>query len=64
MEVSQEEVGKGREQSGITYSGLIIACEEPGQWKLALELFMEIAGKGCTPNTAIFDSLITAVCPG
>ena len=38
--------------------------EQAGQWELALELFNEMAGEGCVPNTVTFNSLITACAQG
>ena len=60
------QVQKGLDRNVITYSSLISASDRAGRWQLALDLLNEMRRERdrITPNTAIFNSLMSACAQG
>eukprot|EP00798_Chlamydomonas_sp_ICE-L_P031556 gene31556-6743_t len=48
----------GCRPDSITYSALINAYEKGGQWRFALKALEQMQAQGCTPDAAVFNSLM------
>ena len=61
-----DQVQKGLDRNVITYSSLISASDRAGRWQLALDLLNEMRRERdrIAPNTAIFNSLMSASAQG